>query len=109
MWRVSFWSFLLVLLYFTLTPVPPKPIGLNQIDKFYHFVSFAVLGFTFLMAYSGLAVKTVIYTSISIGVGIEVLQYFIPNRGFSIADMLADALGVIAGVWIGKWLLKSKS
>ncbi|NVK21386.1 MAG: VanZ family protein [Kangiellaceae bacterium] len=35
---------------------------------------------------------------------IEVLQQFIPNRGFEWQDLLANSLGVVSGVLIGNWL-----
>lgn len=106
MWKLLFWVIFTLLLYLTLTPSPPKPISLNQIDKLYHLCAFA--GFTFIFKTAFKRVKPVIIflLSASLGIMIEVLQYYIPNRGFSLADMLADIAGVCIGFYFaGKFSL----
>ena len=39
-----------------------------------------------------------------LGVGLELLQSFIPGRSFSFVDMIANIFGVILGVLFGKYL-----
>ncbi len=104
-WKVLFWLVFATLLFLTLTPQPQQPIKLQNIDKLFHFIAFA--GFTALLkiAFQRLKRITIISLSIALGVLIEVIQYFIPNRGFSFADMLADALGALIGLALGIYII----
>jgi VanZ family protein len=40
------------------------------------------------------------------GIGVEILQYFTPWRSFSVADMLADATGIILFWLVWQQILK---
>lgn len=103
--KISFWFVLFLLVYLTLTPSPPKPISFTNIDKFYHFSAFAGLTFFFTAAYRKINKLTIIMISVLLGVLIEIIQNYVPNRGFSFADMLADTIGVLCGYWIAKKLI----
>jgi len=98
-WKSVFWLILALLLYLTLTPTPPKPISLSQIDKFYHLSAFAGFTFVFTIAYKQVRHVYIILLSSILGFSIEIAQYYIPNRGFSFADMAADFAGVLIGFW----------
>lgn len=96
-----------VLMYFSLltTPPPPPPdggLGTTDLwDKKLHFAGYAALGFT--LAYATATsprplvsrVLLVLGTAVAFGVTIEVLQGPLPDRYFSYADMLANAIGAI--------------
>jgi VanZ family protein len=41
------------------------------------------------------------------GLLLEIMQYFIPNRFFSLADLGADALGLLLYPFLLPWLLKT--
>lgn len=105
-WRIVFVVVLFVLLYFTLIPQPPKPIELSNIDKVYHLIAFASFSFIFKLAFVDLTGKTIVISSTLLGIAIEFAQYFIPGRGFSIADMVADFTGVVIGLLIAEILTK---
>ena len=101
-WKFIFWLILALLLYLTLTPTPPKPISLNQIDKLYHISAFAGFTFVFTVAFKEIKARYVLLLSSLLGVLIEVAQYYIPNRGFSIPDMIVDFFGVLIGFWVAR-------
>lgn len=105
-WQIGFWLVLASLLYLTLTASPPKPIDLLNIDKFYHFSAFAGFTFFFKLGYRKLPGYLILGIASLIGGAIEVAQLYIPNRGFSVADIAADIVGVAFGFWLSSWLLK---
>lgn len=87
---------------------PPGPDDLIPLDKWRHFVGYA--GFGGALAYATtdwdwparrLALLVVGVTMVY-GVGIEVWQYFVPVRYFSVADAYANALG---GALVTPWFL----
>ena len=108
-WRIAFALFLITLLYLTLLPQPPKPIDVRNIDKLYHLVAFALMSFIFKVAFNKIESSSVVLFSSLLGVGIEVTQYFIPGRGFSVADMVADCVGVLIGLFIALCFIKQVS
>lgn len=88
------------------------------VDKLIHVVLFAVLVGLFYRpwllrssksATSAAWLYAIPLLAIAYGVSIEFIQlYFIPNRGFEINDMLADAVGCVAGFAWGRrrWRLQ---
>lgn len=111
LWPAILWS--LVILFITLTPGDKLPeVGIFQIDKLVHFFVFGLL--MFLSAYglfrivkaanSTMNVVTVgaIY-SIGLGLLVEVLQLFVPNRSFSVADVIANTIGTVIGYVVFKY------
>ncbi len=81
-------------------------------DKVMHLALYSVLGGTLqfgrLNSRSGMAHWTLIAIGIIYGVSDEWHQFFVPGRDPSIADVLADAIGVLMGYAFTYWLL-SKS
>jgi len=85
------------------------------LDKWIHIFLFFVLVFFWCRAYLNthlsIAVKKIFIMitvfSVIYGIGMEVVQhYFIPFRSFDIGDMIADAIGSIAGYFISMYRLK---
>ncbi|WP_196137771.1 VanZ family protein [Aliikangiella sp. G2MR2-5] len=103
-WRPLFCGISIALLSLTLSPKVVSPVSLNNIDKIYHLVAFASFSGSFRLAFSSLKIFYLITLSCLFGVMIEIVQHFIPNRSFSLADILADVLGVLLGVLIVKYL-----
>lgn len=82
------------------------PIFLRSVDKVVHFVGYALLGSTLAVAMEdtppsrgALAITLVALVAVY-GAGLEVLQRALPTRGFSVGDVLANALGGVLGVWL---------
>jgi len=74
-------------------------------DKWIHVLLFLILVLVWCRAYSKPHLKTIFITvtilSILYGIGMEIVQkYFIPFRSFDVADIIADAVGCIAGYLI---------
>jgi len=89
-------------------PSPPTPIEFNQIDKVYHLVAFAGFTFVFCLAFRRLNRLAIFTFSALLGITIEVIQFYMPSRGFSFGDMVADIIGVLIGLFVAKILLKDK-
>jgi VanZ family protein len=78
------------------------PESLNVSDKFIHFAVF--FGFTFLADVVSSREPFWLWKALPLaiyGCGVEVLQYFSPDRSFSLMDALADCSGILL-----YWLLK---
>jgi|GEM_PF-646331 len=105
-WKCLLWLVLTILLLLTLIPSPPKPINIDNIDKAYHLIAFAGFTFIFMIAFNNIKTRYLILLSVSLGIIIEAIQYYVPNRSFSLADIIADSLGVFLG-FISIGLLKN--
>jgi VanZ family protein len=104
-WPPLLWSIIVL----TLSVIPGKSlpdVGIFQIDKLVHFFFFGVL--MLLCCYSVYKISPEKYFfispllmagiySVAFGVMIEILQKFVPGRSFSLADMLANSIGVGIG------------
>jgi len=85
---------------------PDLPGGLS--DKFYHAVAFLILSFLAGISFS--RPISPFYQPMLLllyGIAIEVVQYFLPYRSFSIADMVADAGGIFVYYFMVKLFLMS--
>lgn len=104
LFQVGLWLSLVIVVYLATIRID-EPLPGNFSDKFYHSLCFAVLAFLTDYAYpkSGFGPRKYIPLFLY-GIMIEVIQYFIPYRSFSTADMVADALGLVIYALIA-WLL----
>lgn len=73
---------------------PPTP------DKLYHFIAFAALAMPLCAAYPR-RIWWVVAGAIVFGGMIEVIQPMV-GRGAEWLDLLADALGAVAGAWVAR-------
>jgi len=94
--RMLLWLALLCIFINATIPSDGKPFDLFNWDKLNHGFAFLVLGFLVNFSFparlfgwfeAGLL--------IAYGVGIEVVQYFVPGRDPSLADIGADASGLL--------------
>jgi len=97
--QIGFKLFLfLVIVMVTWQALSPQPAGATQVinDKLGH-----ALVFLFLAAITDHAYATTNFNwhkitwLMAYGISIECLQYFVPQREFSVLDMLADASGLL--------------
>lgn len=82
------------------------PFGFLRIDKWLHAVAYAALAVTLAEALAPRARATRVVViaallSVGYGIGIEFVQAPLAERSFSVADMVADAVG--AGLGVGAW------
>ncbi len=76
---------------------PTSATGIN--DKVAHILTFLLLGLLVRPAFPLLMNRLQPYLwLLSYGLGIEVIQYFIPSRSFSLLDLAADAAGLLLSV-----------
>ena len=83
-------------LWLALSPDPPNPAGLFDLDKVNHVGAFFVL--SLLADYSYLARSALVPKGMALlgfGLLIEGLQYWIGYRYFEIADLVADGGGIL--------------
>ena len=100
--KALFW--LLIVSVLVLSCVPgsaPAVLKIVNLDKVVHFSTFLLLSTIFLFAYtfSKLFIATALLMTL-FGLLIEVVQLYIPNRLFSIYDLVADILGVLAALLV---------
>jgi len=96
LFQALFLLLILITTYSSLTPVNYKVFEVIW-DKFAH-----AIGYFFLITTLDLGFRTFRYfpakiTSLFIyGLALEIIQYFIPSRTFSLLDMVANAVGLLA-------------
>ena len=80
-----------------------KPIQ-NSWDKANHFIAFFTLYVTLSFAYPKLEIVKKVLILLAFGIQIECVQYFLPNREFSLLDVVADGIGIFMGMVVVKGL-----
>jgi len=104
--KIFFWGLLIIysIVVFIFSSRPE--VGIDQLfygqDKVMHFLTYAIYAFLCLAALSDkiLLLKFIHYClalvfSISYSIFNEIYQYFVPEREFSIGDIIANILGII--------------
>jgi len=96
--KVGFFFCILLVTYLS-TTVREIEIVTNNWDKSNHFFAFFILYYFLYFGYKKkFAINMIILLSFAIQV--EIVQYFIPGRTFSILDIIADVIGIIFGYLI---------
>ena len=84
--------------FLAFTPKSPTIIE-NSWDKANHFLAFFILYTLLYLGYHFKILKNLALL-LAFGVQIELVQAFLPNRSFSLLDIVADMIGVAFGVMI---------
>ena len=85
------------IVWLSVTPNPPDP-GFEQGDKLEHVLAYGTLMFWFCQIYSAARARVVLAIGfIAMGVGLEFVQGALVYRTYDEYDMLANAIGVLAG------------
>ncbi|MBS4010705.1 MAG: VanZ family protein [Roseovarius sp.] len=78
-------------------------------DKWTHALLFAALGWFAMGAWRSHSKRQrMVWILMGVAVVTEVLQAWVPGRSPSLADFLADAVGLAAGAWLG-WRVFARS
>jgi len=88
------------------TPAPQ----VSGSDKFVHALLFGLCGLTSLRAWGDRrthAVRTALALAL-FAVATETLQLWVPGRSASLGDLVADLLGVLAGMGLAAWTMRSR-
>ena len=72
-------------------------------DKLNHFIAFFVLYILMTLAYRNMTIFFAILLLLLFAIQIEVVQYFIPHREFSLLDIVADFIGIVLGLFFLKF------
>jgi len=91
--------------YLSLNPRVDFPFDFRNIDKVYHSLAYLWLAgipfFGFQRFKTALAGACLM---LPLGIALEFAQGFVAGRFFSISDMIANAIGVLLGVSLGRYL-----
>ena len=87
-------------------PQKLEHLGADKVVHFSFYIIFALL-YVYAFAYDRFVYVKSFVCGFSLGVSIEILQYFIPYRSFEVLDIIADGLGAAAGMIIAYKLGKS--
>ena len=91
--------------YLSLNPRVDFPFDFKNIDKVHHFLAYlwlaAVPFFGFQRFKTALAGACLM---LPLGIALEFAQGFVAGRFFAISDMIANAIGVLLGVSLGRYL-----
>jgi len=101
---IGFYICIITIEYLATTSVEIKPIQ-NSWDKANHFIAFFTLYVILSLGYPKLDVIKKALILLAFGTQIEVVQYFLPNREFSLLDIFADSVGIVLGVIVIRRLL----
>ena len=105
-WRVLLLGQIVLVCWLALTPRPPPEFDFGW-DKLNHTLAFMALALAAWLAYPdsqrqrGLSLAGLL----ALGGVIELLQLFVPGRSADWADLVGDALGIVAGALLGAVLL----
>ena len=99
-WKVVFWANGVLLLFLTLSPDVYHRPTFSNVDKVYHFIGFGAFAFFLALAFPRIKPLLVIGIATLLGIAVEIAQHFIPYRGASYGDLLADVLGAVTAVGV---------
>lgn len=92
----AFYISIIAIEYLATTSLEIKPIQ-NSWDKANHFIAFFTLYITLSFGYPKLSLVKKVALLLAFGIQIEIVQAFLPNREFSLLDVVADAVGIFLG------------
>jgi VanZ family protein len=101
MWLAVWFLAIIVLVVVCLLPAPDLPkVGVN--DKLEHALAFALLASSAVQLFTrGRTLVTVAAGLLALGIGIECAQaVFTTTRAMELADVVADAIGIGAGMLV---------
>lgn len=103
LFKTAFYIVFLAIEYLALTTQHIKIVE-SFWDKQNHFIAFCTLYVLLSMAYPHFSTRLKVILLLLIGFQIEITQYFIPNRYFSLMDIVADSIGILIGMGIYRYL-----
>ena len=84
-------------------------LNIPNLDKVVHFAMYFIFVFLILAETKTNIIKKYIkisVISISLGIFVEIVQYFIPYRSADILDVLADFSGTVMGIFFYYFIIK---
>jgi len=100
-WLAGAWLLVAAVVVLSLVPIPAD-VSAGRSDKIAHLVAYGILMFGFTQIYLSGRARIVTAVGLALlGVALEVLQGHTGYRSFDLADMAANALGVLLGWGLG--------
>lgn len=94
LWGIS----ICIVIYYSLVPQVEFPVDFWNADKLYHSAAY---GWLAVLPMMGIALRRLALPAalsmIILGVLLEIGQYYIPGRSFSLLDITANGLGALLG------------
>jgi VanZ family protein len=92
-----------IVIYLSLYPSLEIPYDFMDADKIVHFLAYLWLAalpfFAFQVPKTALAGALCM---LPLSTGLEIAQHYVPGRCFSVADLVANCLGVMMGIWLAR-------
>ena len=105
LWLLAGWLGVVVVLAFSLSPATAHAPFIQHGDKLTHLASYATLMFWWAQLYIASRQRLVLAMALTfLGIGIELLQGFTPDRQSDVLDALANTAGILLG-----WLIAHRS
>lgn len=95
--KTIFYCSLVTILFLATTSIQFEVIE-TMWDKFKHSFAFFTLYILFSLSYEKQTIFSKSLLLLLYGILIECIQYFMPNRYFSLLDIFADAIGLSIGI-----------
>lgn len=96
--KVLFWLFVLIVFVLSVIPAVGLHQAFNSADKVMHFSAFFLLSFLMLSAYKfSRPILASLLLLTAFGLGIELIQNFVPHHRFTFDDIAANFAGVLVG------------
>ncbi len=101
LWLALGWLQTLGVTILSLLPLRELPgPAFSHLDKLYHVTAYGVLMAWFAWATPVARRKRLAGWLLVLGIAIELAQGYVPYRASSVADVLADALGIALAAWL---------
>ena len=107
--RITFFLWLITITILSVMPSPDMADGVS--DKLSHFIAYFVTTAWLCLAFKRARFSYIFLYSLFVffySTGIEVIQYFLPYRDFSVGDILANISGIITAAFIYSAYLEVK-
>ena len=101
--KLLMWLWLLTILYLSLKPQVEMPISFEYMDKLLHFGSYAFAMILITLAYPQIGPYKSVTLLFAYGLLIEIAQLFAVNRYFEVADLAANLIGILLGIYLMKF------
>jgi len=103
-WLAGGWLVCAAIVWLSLMPSPPS-VGFEYSDKLGHFVAYGALMYWFCQLYASRTARLGYGIGFAaMGIALEFIQGALGYRSFEVADMGANALGVLLG-WAAAFIL----
>lgn len=96
-----------IIIYFSLRIPPQNIISISNMDKLGHLIAYLVLSLTIFISISGKKYRIIfLFISFAMGIMLEIFQGMLGYREMSLADSIANSLGLLFGALTYKFLKK---